>query len=282
MALKVGIQMFSVRNEMEKDPVEAIRQVANLGYQYIELANLNAKKDFGCGFGAEPDDLRKAIEPFGATIISAHIDPFDKDNVDKVLDYHSRLGTKCLMSKSINANPDAVLRHAELLNYIGKKCRARGIDHCLHTCIIGKLPDGRDILDLYVENTDPSTLFFEFDAYWCLRSGLDPIDMIKKHGRRIKLIHEKDLPKNFEKEIDLTKIADVGDGWLDYYFSTLGSEDFTEIGDGCMDIQGIINATLQYTDAEYLLLEQDFSSLGELASIKRSMQNMKRMQGLLL
>mgnify|MGYP000661139346 len=51
MALKVGIQLYSVRDEMKKDPINAIRQVAEIGYKNLEFASSNADTDPGVGFG---------------------------------------------------------------------------------------------------------------------------------------------------------------------------------------------------------------------------------------
>lgn len=281
MALKVGIQMYSVRNAMYKDPICAIGKVSKMGYKYIELANLNAREDPGCGFGAEADALNSAIRPFGARIVSAHIDPLDMDNIDRVLEYHVRLGTECIMSKSIDTTYEGVLRQCEVLNRIGKKCREAGIRHCLHTGAVPTVQDGRDILEVYTENTDVGTLFFEFDTYWALRSGKDPIDMIKKHADRILMIHQKDLPADLNKPVNIVDEAPLdGEGFLKYYSEHIGKEDFTEIGSGIMDIQGIVDAAVNYTNAGYMILEQDFTSLDEFDSIRRSMEGMKKLHSL--
>lgn len=281
MALKVGIQMYSVRNAMQKDPIGAIGKVSEMGYKYIELANLNAVEDPGCGFGVEPEELNGAIRPFGAKIVSAHIDPLNKENIDRVLEYHSKLGTECIMSKSIDVTYDGVLRQCEMLNYIGTRCKEAGIIHCLHTGVISTAPDGRDILEVYTENTDDGTLFFEFDTYWALRSGKDPVDMIRKHADRIIMIHQKDIPAALNKPVNIVSSAPLdGEGFLNYYSDNFGEEDFTEIGSGVMDIQGIIDVALSDTNAGYMILEQDFTSLDEFESIRRSMEGMKKLHGL--
>jgi hypothetical protein len=53
MVLKVGLQLFSVKNSMANNPLEAIENVGKLGYKFVEFANHNATVDFGCGFGVE-------------------------------------------------------------------------------------------------------------------------------------------------------------------------------------------------------------------------------------
>lgn len=281
MSLKVGIQMYSVRNAMAKDPVATIGKVAEMGYKYIELANLQADKDPGCGFGASPEALNEAIKPFGAKIVSAHIDPFDKENVERVLEYHKKLGTECLMSKSIDITYDTVMKQCELLGYIGEKCREYGIKHCIHTGAIATYADNTNTLDLYKNNTEEGTLYFELDTYWALRSGRNPIHMIKQYADRIAMIHQKDLPKGFEKPLDVTRIAPLSyNEWMKWYLANMDQDDFAEMGTGIMDIQGIIDATLKYTNAEYFVLEQDFTKLDEFDSIKLSMDCMRHLNGL--
>lgn len=99
MALKIGLQMYSVREHMAEDPFKTFELAAKAGYKYFELANLNAREDFGCGFHAPAKELKKHVEDLGCEIVAAHIKPFDDTNVDRVLEYHAELGTKYLMSK---------------------------------------------------------------------------------------------------------------------------------------------------------------------------------------
>ena len=62
MALKVGIQLYSVRDEMKKDPINAIRQVAEIGYKNLEFASSNADTDPGVGFGVSVEDMQKLLK----------------------------------------------------------------------------------------------------------------------------------------------------------------------------------------------------------------------------
>ena len=73
MALKVGIQLYSVRDEMKKDPINAIRQVAEIGYKNLEFASSNADTDPGVGFGVSVEDMQKLLKETGANLISGHI-----------------------------------------------------------------------------------------------------------------------------------------------------------------------------------------------------------------
>ena len=71
MAMKVGIQLYSVRDEMKKDPVNAIRQVAEIGYKNLEFASSCADTDPGVGFGVDADTMVKLLDETGAKMVAA-------------------------------------------------------------------------------------------------------------------------------------------------------------------------------------------------------------------
>ena len=83
MALKVGIQLYSVRDEMKKDPINAIRQVAEIGYKNLEFASSNADTDPGVGFGVSVEDMQKLLKETGANLISGHIRPINEETITR-------------------------------------------------------------------------------------------------------------------------------------------------------------------------------------------------------
>lgn len=282
MALKVGIQMYSIREPFAKDPIGTIRKVAEIGYKYIELANLNAVTDFGCGFNVPAAELKKTSEENDFTILSAHIDPFDKDNADKVLEYHAELGTKFLASKPATAHMEDVMRACETYNWLGEKCRQYGIQHMFHTGHCGFCEDGEWTLDKIARNTTPENLKFEIDTFWMLRSGFDPCEVIKKYADRAVLIHQKDLAKDFKGVVNLNSLLKPGEQIDHENFNTfLNHEDFCEVGTGQMALQDIIDTTVQYTKATHIILEQDFSRYEQLESIRISMESFKKQKNII-
>jgi sugar phosphate isomerase/epimerase len=281
MPLKIGLQVYSIRNAMQTDYVQAIFDVVKIGYKHLELANLNAKTDFGCGFDVPVPKLKEIAAETGCHFFSAHIDPLTEKNVNQVLEYHAALGTKYLMSKPFSSTREGALRDCESYNRIGELCEKFGIQHCLHTGLAPYLDDGSWILDVLFNNTDPRYLKFEVDTYWMLRSGFDPIKVIQKFADRVIAVHQKDLPKNFAKEIDINKSLGRGNQLMHHnFFDFVGKEDFCEIGIGQMDIQGIINAANAFTDAEYIILEQDYTAYNEIESVNISFSNFQKYDGI--
>ena len=90
--LKVGLILYSVREEMAKDPIATVERVGQLGYKNIEVCNHNAIQDPGCGFGVSAEELKAAFDQFGSQVASAHVFPLEKADLPAVLDYNRALG----------------------------------------------------------------------------------------------------------------------------------------------------------------------------------------------
>ena len=105
MALKVGIQLYSVRTEMEKDPFEAIRKVAEIGYKNLEVANSRADEDPGVGFDVPADKLLEILGGFGAHVVSSHLRPIDEKTLPGIIAYHGKIGNKYI-GQSADFFPD--------------------------------------------------------------------------------------------------------------------------------------------------------------------------------
>jgi sugar phosphate isomerase/epimerase len=281
MALKVGIQIYSVRKNMANDPVETIRKVAEIGYKYLETANLFNPNDYGTGFGGSAREIRKILDGFGSKIFSAHVFPLDLTNIDKVLDYYNELGAEYLHSKPLYGTVDDVKRQAELFSRLGEKCREKGIRHGIHNGFTPYCEDGSYSLDRMAEFTSPEDLLFEIDTYWAMRAGKDPVELIKKYKERIHIIHQKDCPKDFHGVMNMNSVIPMGSQSSHEVISKVLKEDeFCEIGTGTMELQKIIDITIAATKASFIVLEQDFTTLDEFDSIKLSMNNFKKCYGL--
>jgi sugar phosphate isomerase/epimerase len=188
------------------------------------------------------------------------------------------LGSKYLVSKTASNTREEDMRACELFNYLGEKCKVVGIQHVLHTGIPHYNDQKQWNLDVIAEETDPDLVKYELDTYWCLRSDHDVIETIKKYGDRIIFIHQKDLPKDFKGKIDLTDAAPPGGTWA--FFDHVNKEDFIEIGEGKIDHQTHVDAAIRYTRATHIILEQDFTKLDEIESIRISMNNFRKMKNI--
>lgn len=308
--LKVGLILYSVREEMAKDPLATVEKVGQLGYKNIEVCNHNAIEDPGCGFGVEAPVLKAAFDRYGSQVISAHIFPLEKAEIKKVLAYNQTLGNRNIVNPMGRFTTyDDLMRQCEVFNRIGRSCREEGFtflyhnhDHEFRTF------DGKPILDYIVENTDPQYLSLELDTFWVMRAGKCPLEQLKHFGSRVKLVHQKDFAWDSLAPINLIGLSDADyemkpgesaglDGSSQYAKNggkhTAAQEDeeararyvrstaFTEIGRGIMPIQEIIDTANQFTNAEYIILEQDFTRMeSQLASVEKSMEAFKGFTGI--
>ena len=281
--MKVGIQLYSVRNHMAEDPIATIKEVAKAGYKYIEVANHNALEDSGVGFGVTAGELKKIMEDTGISIFSAHIFPLDPDNMTPILEYHQEIGTKYFVQPmDFYKDADETLRKAEILNRVGERCKEYGMQLLYHNHFHEfQQFDGKTIYDMLLENTDPELVKVELDTYWTLRGRQDPVELLRRLGKRVCLVHQKDFTKGYEQEMDLISSVEAGHDYVDMvrFNRDVRPETFTEIGTGIIDIQSIIDTANECCGSEYIVLEQDYSQHDEIESIKISMDSFKKFSG---
>ena len=310
MALKVGLILYSVREEMAKDPIATVEKVGKLGYRFIETCNHNAIKDPGCGFGIPAKTLRETFDKFGSHVISTHIFPLEKADLKEVVAYNRIVGNENIVNPMGQFSTyDDLMKQCGEFNRIGKALHEEGMTYLYHNhqfefrTICGKM-----IMDYLLENTDPDYLSFELDTFWTMRAALDPVEMLKHFGKRVKLVHQKDFAWDSLQEINLIGLTPeerelapgelVGMNGNSSYAKNGGrhtaSEDeaqaeyqrrrmssFTEIGSGIMPIQRIIDAANEYTDAKYIILEQDATRMpSQIDSIMKSMEGFKKFTGI--
>ena len=282
MAMKVGIQLYSVRDEMAKDPINAIRTVAGLGYKNLEFASSKADTDPGVGFGVDADTMNALLAETGAKLISGHVRPINEDTIDALIEYHKKVGTKYIgQSSDFYKSYEHLLERCEYYNWVGKKLAENGMQFLVHNHYheFQKI-NGREVLYHIMDNTDPNYVSFELDTFWAMRGGMDPIEVMKTLGSRLKLVHQKDFSKTSTTPINLWTIKDPEVLISQETFGGAAQPtDFCEIGTGIMDIQSIIDAANEL-GAEYIVLEQDVTQLTQLESVEISMNAFKKFEGL--
>ncbi|MDR0555185.1 MAG: sugar phosphate isomerase/epimerase [Treponema sp.] len=282
--MKVGIQLYSVRNHMRDDPIGTIRCVAEAGYRSIEAANHNAGEDPGIGFDIPAGELKKLLDETGARIVGCHIFPNNVEIMKSVVEYFSRLETGYLaVPMGFFKDKADTLRQAEGFNEVGRLCSQAGITLVYHNHFHEfQVFEGKTVFDHIMENTDPALVKIELDTYWAVRGGQDAVKLLERYGGRVVLIHQKDFPGEYRAAINL--IDPVNKGGLtvdmDYFTGVVKQETFTEIGAGILPIQDIINMGNAACKADYIILEQDFSKHDELESIKISMERFKKFSGI--
>jgi len=284
MAVKLGIQLFSLRKELEKNPIETLKKTFEIGYRYLEPANGQADKDpiLGCGVTAER--LKDILQHYGGKICSAHLGPLSMETIPEIAKQHKALGNLNVVEAIMfYKDYDHLMRRCEEYNNIGKYLVEDGMNPLLYHNhyheyqILG----GKEILYTIMESTDPNYLHFEIDTGWVKRAGKDPVTEMRVAGKRLKTIHIKDFsrtPANLligkEDPISWDTFGannQPGDAMM--------PSDFVEVGTGMMEIQAIIDAANEL-GVEYAILEQDDTAGDIFDSIAGSFENLKKYKGL--
>jgi len=187
MSLPIGLQLYSIKDETEKNFTEALRKVAQIGYTGVEFA----------GYGnLASSDLKVLLQELGLKACGSHVSLEElTKNIEGVIEYNLAIGNPYIICPWAGyACKEDYENMAEILNAVGAKCREKGI-------LFGYHNHGHEFqefqgeygLDLIYKGTDKELVKAEIDTYWVQHAGLDPVEYIKKHAGRCDLIHIKDM-----------------------------------------------------------------------------------------
>ena len=207
-----GLQLYTLRDDLPKDPKLILRQVASFGYKQLE--GYEGPQGLWWGMGAQ--DFKKYLDAMGLNMISSHCDT-EKD-FDKKCEEAAAVGLKYLLSPWVGPQKsvDEYKKLAAHFNKLGETCKKHGIRFGYHNHDYSfKKIDGQIPQDLFMNETDPALVDFEMDMYWVVTAGEDPISWMKKHPNRFKLCHVKDRSKTAKPEEGVASV-DLGTGKIDY------------------------------------------------------------------
>jgi len=190
---RLGMQLYTVRTEMEKSVDETLAKVAAIGYKEVEFAGY---------FRRTPGQIRDALKQNGLTSPAAHVDypSLAEDKLPAVLETAHTIGHQYLVNpwidESLRKEPDIWKRVADTFNRAGAAAKKAGIQFAYHNHhfefapVEGKLP-----YELLLEQCDPNLVKMELDLCWISAAGKDPLDYFARYPGRFPLVHVKGLSK---------------------------------------------------------------------------------------
>ena len=188
-----GVQLWSVRDAMAKDPKGTIIALAKYGYKTIESCELEK----GILWGIPPKDMKMLLADNGLKMKATHINMFEKFEEKAVL--AAELGLEYMIypwegpAKTI----DDYKKLAEDLNKKGEYLKKMGMRTAFHNHdFTFKKLEGEFAQDVLMKNTQADLVDFEMDIYWVVTAGQDPVEWIKRYPNRFKSCHIKDRMKN--------------------------------------------------------------------------------------
>ena len=184
--------------EITRDFDNYMRMTKKAGYKGIEMYKCPYDQYSG-------KELRKLIESYGLTAISCHVDTAESD---KMIAYLPDTGVQFMVNPGLRVQSrDDAFRGAETLNEIGKKCKEAGLRYGYHNHNNDfDVYDGKSVIDIFMENTDPDYVTFEIDAAWAWRAGVNAAQFITDHAGRVDLVHVKETARVLGPEDDLSHL----------------------------------------------------------------------------
>jgi sugar phosphate isomerase/epimerase len=262
-AKPIGLQLYTLRNELGKDVEGTIRKVAEIGYQEVEL--------FGYGngkfFGKTPKEFGELLKSVGLKAPSGHYmtgasTPNQKGSLsngwEQAVEDAATIGQKYMVCAYLFPDErktlDQYKQHIDLFNKAAETCKKAGIQFAYHNhdfefqAVEGQIP-----YDLILKGTDPKLVQMELDLYWATFAGIDPVELFKKSPGRYPLWHVKDMEKSAERS-------------------------FAEVGTGSIDFQRLFNAQ-KTAGLKHFFVEQDQTKVNPpLKAIEVSYGNLRKLK----
>jgi sugar phosphate isomerase/epimerase len=256
---KIGVQMMMLKGKVEELGVyETMRKLHKLGFGAVEVSQIPMTVE-------NVAELKRASKDFDIKIaaLTAGVDPVYPGAPGETLttDFE-KIVNDC---KTLNCNflrigmvpfsaigrKDKIMEFVKKAESVAEKLAEHGIDLYYHNHHVEfQKYDGEYLLDIIKNNT--SKIGFEIDVHWVHRGGLDPVEVIKKFEGRVALIHLKDYRigqfdyRVLEGGFDRSKFNQAFHGVIE----------FAELGEGSLNLKGIIEAGLA-SGSQYFLIEQD-------------------------
>lgn len=262
-----GVQLYSVREDMRKDPLGTLKGVAEMGYKNVEHANYVNRKFYGytaAEFKKLLDDLGMKM-PSGHTVMGAgHWDASKKDFTDSwkyTIEDAAIVGQELVISPSLESglrkSKDDLLRFMEVFNKCGELCKKSGMRFGYHnhdfefTQMMGE----ETMYEVMLNNTDPSMVTQQFDMGNLYGTGADALAIVKKYPGRFVSMHVKDEIKRAN-----------GNG----YESTI-------LGKGVQKVKEIIDEGLKNGGTIHFIVEQEaYQGIPPMDCIREDIKVMKQ------
>ncbi len=245
--IPVGLELYSVRDDLQKDPQGTVRAVAKMGYQDVEFY-----APYFEWSEAQAKEMRKLLDELGIHCYSTHNDEdfFSDSKIGKARDLNKILGSKYMVLAWSDPKPslDGWKKVAETLNNAAEKLAPAGLKVGYHNHDAEWKPvEGKRPIEVIASNTKPSVML-QLDVGTCLEAGADPVAWIKANPGRIRSIHCKDWSPD----------PNVG-------YKTL-------FGEGKADWKAIFQAAEKQGGVEFYLIEQEGSRYPELETARRCLE----------
>jgi sugar phosphate isomerase/epimerase len=262
-----GVQLYSVRDDMKKDPSGTLKQLSNMGYRYVEHANYIDRKFYGY----EAKDFKKLLNdlnlkmPSGHTVMGKqHWDDAKKEFTDAwkyTVEDAAVVGQMYVISpwldQDLRKNLDDLKRFLEVFNKSGELCKKSGMKFGYHNHDFEFSEKYGDVImhDVIMQNTDPNLVIHQLDIGNLYNGGATALEVVKKWPGRFQSMHVKDEIK-----------------------ATSGNERFesTKLGAGIVPVKEVIDIGKKSAGTVHFIIEQEsYQGKTPLASVEEDLKILK-------
>ena len=236
MSASLGLQLYSLRDELPADYAGILKKVADAGYTGVEPA----------GFpGSTLEEAARIYSDLGLKVPSIHVPLPVGDKRLESIDTAVTLGAARVVAglgADNFASPELIIESCNHFNEAAENARDAGMKFAIHNhwWEFEQL-DGRPVFEYMLEHLEPF-VEFEIDTYWVKTAGMDPAPIIEDLGPRCPLLHIKDGP-------------------------CIQEEPQTAVGEGTMDFEPIMNAARH---AEWMIVELDACATDMVTAVEKS------------
>lgn len=249
MALPIALQLYSVRDELEKDYLGTLQKVKEMGYDGVELPGLN---------GRDPEDVKRMLDEAGLKVMSSHVAVQEMlEDIPAVLAKYKKVGCEFVVIPYMHYGEQGEMlkENLEIIRQLGVAAKEQGLTLLYHNHNFEfDMVDGRTIIDTIYEEIPEDILKTQLDTCWAHFAGTDPAAYLRKYVGRAPLVHLKDYWSNGNKE--------------ETPYELIGEEsekpkienvfEFRPVGSGVQDIPAVLEASKE-VGAGWVIVEQDES-----------------------
>jgi sugar phosphate isomerase/epimerase len=263
----IGLQLYSVREDILKDPVGILTQLAKMGYVYVEHANYIDRKFYGY----KAPEFRKLLDGLGLKMVSGHTvmgkqhwNEEKKDFSDswkQTIEDAAVLGQQYVISPSMDATMrnkyDDFIRYMDVFNKCGELCHKQGMKFGYHNhdFEFSEKLNNEKLFDIMMKKMDPGKVVVQLDIGNLYNGGAIALDVVNQYPGRFENVHVKD-------EIKATSGKEK-------YESTL-------LGEGIVDCKKVVDTLSKIGGAKCFIIEQEsYQGKTPLESVKKDLEIMK-------
>lgn len=253
----IGVQLYTLRSVLPEKPLETLRAVQQIGFREVEAVSNGI------------DKIWPALKQTSLKPVSLHLDTAlfmrNQDKLPAALDDARQRGFKFVVCPYIapadRGGIDVIRKLGDTLNKAGESCNKAGLRLCYHNHAFEFAPSGSGtLLDVLMETAEAKLVGLELDIMWAQVAGVDPVSVLKRYGKRVALMHlknvAKDTPQRYDEGIPRTA--------------------FREVGSGVIDIAAVLKAAKK-AGVQHYFVEQDQTPGDPLDSLRQSYDYLRQL-----